>query len=127
MLYSSVSPDSTQTDAEKQDALDKKHSIDPCDKLAEFIKEQSNDSFEFCKPNTIAFSAYRDRTRDTHSANNSPCKPRLTSDLQKTGRLGSCKPMKRSRDQRDQRTDSPVSTLEDVCTTATYPFDSVGI
>ncbi|XP_052253782.1 uncharacterized protein LOC127860064 isoform X1 [Dreissena polymorpha] len=109
MLYSTVSPDSTQTDAEKQDVIDKKNCLDPCEKLAEFIKDHSDNGFEFCKPNALAFSTYRDRTRDAHSVLNSPCKPRVITDTQKTGRLGNSRPTKRSRD-----TDSPVSTLDDL-------------
>lgn len=112
MLYSTVSPDSTQTDSEKQDVIDAQKSLinEPRDKLGDVIKNHVDDPFEFCKPNTQAFSVYRDRTREVHLANNSPCKPRLTVDTSKAGRLGSCRPVKRSRDY-----DSPVSTLEDVC------------
>lgn len=107
MLYSTVSPDSTQTDTEKQDYLEVKEKITGNDKLKEII--DSNVQFEFCKPNTTAFSAYRDRTREAHSVTSSPCKPKLTVDVTKYSRLGTCKSTKRSRDY-----DSPVSTLEEV-------------
>lgn len=105
MLYSTVSPDSTQTDAEKQDVIDAKKAFknEPLDKLEDIIKKDVDNPFEFCKPNTLAFNTYRDRTREAHSANNSPCKP------SKTHRIGSCRSVKRARDH-----DSPVSTLEDV-------------
>lgn len=107
MLYSTVSPDSTQTDAEKQDFLDAKDKRSGSDKLKELI--DNNVQFEFCKPNTTAFSAYRERTREAHSVSSSPCKPKLTVDVSKCSRIGTCKSIKRSRDY-----DSPVSTLEEV-------------
>lgn len=112
MLFSTVSPDSTQTDAEKQEIIEAKKSLktEPCDKLEELIKNHASNPFEFCKPNTPAFSAYRDKPKEVHSALNSPCKPRLTVDTSKAGRLGTCRSVKRSRDY-----DSPVSALEDVC------------
>lgn len=112
MLFSTVSPDSTQTDAEKQDIIEAKKSLktEPCDNLEELIKNHGNNPFEFCKPNTPAFSTYRDKPRDVNASLNSPCKPRLTVDTTRGGRLGTCRSVKRSRDH-----DSPVSTLEDVC------------
>jgi len=109
MLFT-ASPDSTQTDSEKQDIIEAKKSLknEPCE-LEELIKNHGN-PFEFCKPNGPAFSAYRDKPRDVNSALNSPCKPRLTVDTNRATRLGTCRSVKRSRDY-----DSPVSTLEDVC------------
>lgn len=110
MLYSIVSPDSTQTDTEKQDVLDaRKDKIGSCDKLGDLIDDHDDNPFEFCKPNTTSFSAYRDRTRECHSVTSSPCKPRLTVDISRGNRIGTCKSTKRSRDY-----DSPVSTLEEV-------------
>ena len=117
MLFSTVSPDSTsQTDTEKQDLLDfKKDKLEPCDKnkapvtVSKGTKGTVNAEFEFSKPKTEAFSVYRERTREARSANNSPCKPKLSVDHCKNARLNTCKSVKRSRDY-----DSPVSSLEEV-------------
>ena len=110
MLFNSVSPDSTQTDADKQDILEfKKNKIEPCDKLGEFIIQQQIKEVDFCKPSVDSFCVYRDRRLDAHSAHNSPCKPRLSVDTSRATRLGTCKSTKRARGR-----DSPISSYDEV-------------
>ena len=131
MKYSSVSPDSTQTDTDKQDVLDSldfgKTKSEPCDSLLDFCKTKSrscdnlddlaelvssqNDKFEFCKPNTAdfeKFGTYREKPKETSSAKNSPYKPKVTLDGNRRP-ISSGYKFKRSRGH-----DSPVSTLEEV-------------
>ena len=133
MKYSSVSPDSTQTDTDKQDLLDfVKTKTEPCDSLLEYCKTKTQscddkldelaelvssqtDQFEFCKPNTVdfdKFGVYRDKQRDAVSAKNSPYKSKLMADSSssKNSRSSGNK-FKKSGDR-----DSPVSTLEEVYT-----------
>ena len=129
MKYSSVSPDSTQTDADKQDLLDfGKVKTEPCDSLLEFCKTKTQtcddnldelaelvssqtDQFEFCKPSTVEFEkfgSYRDQPRDVI---NSPRKPKLAAHPSVKGPRSLGNKFKKLGDR-----DSPVSTLEEVYT-----------
>ena len=129
MKYSSVSPDSTQTDADKQDLLDfGKVKTEPCDSLLEFCKTKTQtcddnldelaelvssqtDQFEFCKPSTVEFEkfgSYRDQLRDVI---NSPRKPKLATHPSVKGPRSLGNKFKKLADR-----DSPVSTLEEVYT-----------